>query len=204
MIEDLKLDSARWEAERRAAAAGRPVNGTALRDSGGHRSSNAQPATSYLTSRTHESRQYYGHSEDTQPPPQGHSSMAPPQDRYFNDPPYPSSQAPPQSFVQPAPSYGSGPPPQGQFPIHQESRDGYYIPSGTHYVNDRLPNGRVPVTQGGSIPRGDVYMQPGQSSQFPPQDSRFVQHPSQVPVSSSQQFNQQYSSGPDPYYRGRA
>jgi hypothetical protein len=61
MIADLKADTERWEAERRAVASrGRPSNRKPLWNSGNTIRKSDNPAVEYRASKTHQSRQYYG------------------------------------------------------------------------------------------------------------------------------------------------
>ena len=61
MIADLKADSERWEAERRATQSrGQPSNGISFRDSDGIVGKSNTPIVEYRASTTHQSRQYYG------------------------------------------------------------------------------------------------------------------------------------------------
>lgn len=61
MIADLKADSERWEAERRATASrGQPSDGIPFRDSDGVVRKSNTPILKYRDSTTHQSRQYYG------------------------------------------------------------------------------------------------------------------------------------------------
>ncbi|KAI0017886.1 hypothetical protein F4780DRAFT_565572 [Xylariomycetidae sp. FL0641] len=88
MIEDLKADSARWDQERRQQSASRnnASGGTiASRDTNGVyiRSSNS-PAVQYRNSDTHQSRQYYGPSQNDYPP--GDASRDP-----YDQPRYPGT-----------------------------------------------------------------------------------------------------------------
>ena len=66
MIADLKADSERWEAERRATASrGQPSNGISFRDSDGIVRKSNTPIVEYRASTTHQSRQYYGPTSET-------------------------------------------------------------------------------------------------------------------------------------------
>jgi len=198
MIEDLKLDSARWEAERRAAPSGRPVNGTSQRDSGGLRSSNAQPAPSYLQSQTHESRQYYGHNEA--PPQQGFSHPGPPGDRYMNEPHFPSSQPPAQSYVQPQPGFEPRSQ-QGNFPIHNEpprAGEGRYVSYGINY-DSRTDGGRQPMMVNEPGSRGEASYVHGGPISYQSQDPRYSGFATQAPVTSAPAF----ANPQDPYYSNR-
>jgi hypothetical protein len=199
MIEDLKLDSARWEAERRAAPLGRPMNGIPQRDSGGTRSSNAHPAPSYIESQTHESRQYYG-PRDGPPQPQGIAHPGPSQERYIIEPQYAPSQ-PSQSYIQPSSTFDSRQSgPQGSYPIHNEPSREYYVPAGAHY-DIRTQGGRIPASQGETIPRGEVYMHGGPGPSYQPQDRGYSGFGTQIPVSSAPPFASQQQ---DQYYIRRA
>ncbi|KAF6840669.1 transcription factor [Colletotrichum plurivorum] len=118
MIDDLKADSARWEAERRQQAARNTQGGTfASRDAAApslSRRSNS-PTAGYRQSETHSARQHYGPTD-----PAGYPDVG--RDSYDNAPRYPGSQAPGYSgnaaqgysgpgsvagYSQQAPSYSS-------------------------------------------------------------------------------------------------
>jgi len=69
MIADLKADSERWEAERRATQSrGQPSNGISFRDSDGIVGKSNTPIVEYRASTTHQSRQYYGPTSETAQP----------------------------------------------------------------------------------------------------------------------------------------
>ncbi|KAI0130559.1 hypothetical protein BJ170DRAFT_682007 [Xylariales sp. AK1849] len=86
MIEDLKADSSRWDAERRQQTGRNPVGGTiASRNVNGvfMQKSNS-PVVQYRNSDTHQSRQYYGPTEGANP--QDHA-----RDSYDATPRYPGT-----------------------------------------------------------------------------------------------------------------
>ncbi|KXH53204.1 transcription factor RfeG [Colletotrichum salicis] len=111
MIDDLKADSARWEAERRQQAARNSSGGTfASRDATAllSRRSNS-PTAGYRQSETHSARQHYGPTDSTGYPDVG-------RDSYESTPRYPGSQAPgysgnsAQGYSGSTPSYQQQPP----------------------------------------------------------------------------------------------
>jgi len=206
MIADLKVDSERWEAERRTASGGRPMNGTSRDSSGFGRPSNTQPAPQYIGSKTQHQRDYYGTS--TEAPPIQPSSGYPAASAAGNihtpgafDGGYQGQHQPQQGgYVQPSGAGGYGQqPPQG-YPIHQEPPREYSF--GANFPVDPRNASRVPVTQvGGQIPRADVYSPSGSTPNYPSQDNRNpYNYASQPPVSSSaQHYNQPTDYG---YGRG--
>ncbi|KAL2062351.1 hypothetical protein VTL71DRAFT_6617 [Oculimacula yallundae] len=176
MIADLKADSDRWDAERRATASrGQPIN------------------VGYRDSTTHQSRQYYGPTEQV---PGGASSYAStptsaPQGVYDSGPQYQQ-----QSYGQPA---GGG-----------YAQPGYAIPDNNYYtagadlVAD--PRSRVPIVQPGvGIPRSSQYASsPGyqqqQQQQQPDPRNYYASQPG--PSSTGQIPQQGYPTQQpnDPYY----
>jgi len=176
MIADLKADSERWEAERRATASrGQPSN------------------VEYRASTTHQSRQYYGPTEAAPGAQMGYqasaSTTAQPQV-------YDSSAAgyPQQSYAQPSAQYAQ--PSTGY--AGQESN--YYVAGADMAVDQRSSSARIPVSQ--AQPRNAQY--PTSSYPSAQQDSRAMyysqQSPPGVAVASAQYSTQQPT---DPYY-GRA
>jgi len=176
MIADLKADSDRWEAERRATASrGQPSN------------------VEYRASTTHQSRQYYGPTEATPGPPMGHSGAATPatQSQVYDSS---AGGYPQQSYAQPS-SGGYAQPSAGY--AGQESN--YYF-AGADMAVDQRSQARIPVSQ--TQPRGSVQY-PTSSSTYPAQqDSRTLYYSQQQPSVAA--TSTQYSAQPtDPYY-GRA
>jgi hypothetical protein len=146
MIDDLKADSARWEAERRQQAARNAPAGTS-RPSGGvkgqpSRRSNS-PVLGYRDSATHNARQHFGPSDSG---PAGYSESRDPYDSASSR--YPGSLAPGYSGN----SAGSGgfqqPPPPGQY----ASGGAYYPPQaqgGAPSFSQPDPRDRDPRYAGG-------------------------------------------------------
>lgn len=168
MIADLKADSDRWEAERRATASrGQPSN------------------VGYRDSTTHQSRQYYGPTEQVPGANPGYSSAPTPavQGVYDSGPQYQQ-----QSYGQPA---GGG---YAQ-PVYAVQDNNYY--AGADLVADQ--RSRVPVvSSGANVPRSNQYA-PGPSYQQQP-DSRSNYYSSQ-PGPAAAQAQQQFPTQPnDPYY----
>jgi len=64
MVADLRADSERWEAERRRRLTELASSVTSFRDSDGNVSKPNTPITDYRDSTTHQSRQYYGSTEE--------------------------------------------------------------------------------------------------------------------------------------------
>ncbi|KAF3802283.1 hypothetical protein GCG54_00012531 [Colletotrichum gloeosporioides] len=127
MIDDLKADSARWEAERRQQAARNTQGGTfASRDAAApslSRRSNS-PTAGYRQSETHSARQHYGPTD-----PAGYPDVG--RDSYENTPRYPGSQAP--GYSGNAAQGYSGSSAAGysqQAPSPYSSSAGYSYPSG--------------------------------------------------------------------------
>lgn len=189
MIADLKADSDRWEAERRATATrGHPSsNGISTRDANGNRNSDA-PIVGYRDSTTHQSRQYYGPTEQVPGPNPGYSgsSMSGTQGVYDSGHQYqqqPYGQPAPMGYAQP--SYGA--------------QDNYYV-AGADLVADQ-PRSRVPIVQSGiNVPRSNQYSSNPNSYQQPP-DPRSGYYSSQQNPAVTQPMQQGYPLQPsDPYY----
>ncbi|CAG8948901.1 hypothetical protein HYFRA_00002026 [Hymenoscyphus fraxineus] len=144
MISDLKADSERWDAERRATR--NPSNGIPLDANGMVRKSNT-PVVEYRASTTHQSRQYYGPTETTPSSYQSQQPQPPPQDMYNSG--YPSASA----YNQPAPGYGG--PSQG----YPSQPDHYYV--GGNMGVAREPERGAPVSAAGqTVPRSSYPAQP--------------------------------------------
>jgi hypothetical protein len=194
MIADLKADSERWDAERRATASGgRPSNGTSLRDANGNVRKSNTPVVEYRASTTHQSRQYYGPTEATQAVQQAYppASSAGVQQGVYDSNQYQQQ----QSYAQPAAGVYSQPQ-QGGYPI----QDNYsYIAGGDLRADMSVDprSGRVPVTQAGTIPRANQYA--ASTPTYAQADTRSTYNPysPQPPVSAAQYAPQQPT---DPYY----
>jgi hypothetical protein len=192
MIADLKADSERWEAERRATASrGQPTNGIPFRDSDCIVRKSNTTIVEYRASTTHQSRQYYG---PTEAAPGAQMSYQAAAATATQPQVYDSSAAgyPQQSYAQPSAQYAQ--PSTGY--AGQESN--YYVAGADMAVDQRSSSARIPVSQ--TQPRNVQY--PTSSSTYPSaqQDSRAMyysqQSPSGVAVTSAQ-----YSTQPtDPYY----
>jgi hypothetical protein len=173
MIADLKADSERWEAERRATASrGQPSN------------------VEYRASTTHQSRQYYGPTEAAPAAMQQYAATAATgtqQGVYDNGGTQYQQQS---SYAQPATGYAQ---PQGY-----AVQDNYYVAGADLGVDPQSRSGaRIPVTQaGGTVPRSNVQYSATPTYQ---QDSRSNTYysPQPGPVPSSTQYPQQPT---DPYY----
>lgn len=167
MIADLKADSDRWDAERRATASrGQPSN------------------VGYRDSTTHQSRQYYGPTEQVPGANPGYSSAPTPavQGAYDSGPQYQQ-----QSYGQPAGGYAQ--------PVYAVQDNNYY--AGADLLREQ-PS-RVPVVpSGANVPRTNQYA-PSPSYQQQP-DPRSNYYSSQ-PGPAAAQAQQQYPTQPnDPYY----
>jgi len=165
MIADLKADSDRWEAERRATASrGQPSN------------------VGYRDSTTHQSRQYYGPTEQVPGANPGYSSAPTPAVQGVYDSGLQYQQ---QSYGQPA---GGG-----------YAQPGYAVQDNNYYVAGADLRSTVPVVQSGvSVPRSNQYA-PSPSYQQP--DPRSNYYSSQPGPVSTQVQQQGYPTQPnDPYY----
>jgi hypothetical protein len=183
MIADLKADSERWEAERRATASrGQPSN------------------VEYRASTTHQSRQYYGPTSETASAVSsgGYQQPASSSSGQVYDSSVQGGYAQP-NYAQPSSGY------QQQTPAYVQETPNYYVSGGNMIVDPRDSNTRMgaqPVTSQSLTPRSNVpYATSGASYQQPdPRSSYYTSTGQQsVPVSSAQ-----YATQPaDPYY-GRA
>jgi hypothetical protein len=175
MIADLKADSERWEAERRATASrGQPSN------------------VEYRASTTHQSRQYYGPTEAAPAAMQQYAATAATgtqQGVYDNGGTQYQQQS---SYAQPATGYAQ---PQG----YAVQDNNYYVAGADMAVDQSRSGTRIPTTQTATVPRSNVQYSATPTYQ---QDSRSNTYysPQPGPVVSSTQFPQQPT---DPYY-GRA
>lgn len=173
MIADLKADSARWEAERRATASrGQPAN------------------VGYRDSTTHQSRQYYGPTEAGQAEaPTYASSAAPGPAGYDNGP---SSYS--QNYGAPAPTYGQ--------PTYAMQTDNYYVAGANLEPDQRsrgpvVPPGNVPRTNVNTIPYSGgtpTYQQPDNRPTY--------SYPQATPQVSSAQYPPSQQPSTDSYYSG--
>jgi len=170
MIADLKADSDRWEAERRQTASrGQPLN------------------VGYRDSTTHQSRQYYGPTEQVPVPNPAYS--APPttqgQGVYDNGPQYAQ-----QSYGQPAP---------GGYAQPGYLQDNNYYVAGADLAVADQSRVRMPVVQSGvNVPRSNQYATTPTYQQQPPERSYYSGQPGPA-VTQAQ--HQGYPTQPsDPYY----
>jgi hypothetical protein len=190
MIADLKADSERWEAERRATASrGQPSNGISLRDSDGIVRKSNTPIVEYRASTTHQSRQYYGPTEAAPAAMQQYAATAAtgtPQGVYDNGGTQYQQQS---SYAQPAAGYAAQP--QGY-----AVQDNYYVAGADMAIDQRGSSARIPVTQAGTVPRSNVQYSATPTYQ---QDNRSNTYysPQPGPVVSSTQYPTQPT---DPYY----
>ncbi|KAH8660749.1 hypothetical protein BGZ60DRAFT_112535 [Tricladium varicosporioides] len=188
MIADLKADSERWDAERRATLSSRgpQANGIPVRDSNGMvRKSNTPIVESYRASTTHQSRQYYGPTEAVPPPvntPSGHSTASSvtmggqPQEVYGN-PGYPPTGGYPQSQSQ----YGST-------PGYSQSEYNNYAVAGSQNPPPFYLGGNLETARRGAQPQqqtGTAVPRSGQPS-YPPSSSAGPFEQPYYPASSQQ------------------
>ncbi|CZS99573.1 uncharacterized protein RAG0_07920 [Rhynchosporium agropyri] len=174
MIADLKADSDRWDAERRATASrGQPVN------------------VGYRDSTTHQSRQYYGPTEQV---PGGASSYvspptSAPQGVYDS-----GSQSQYQQAQQP---YANQPVNTGYTQPGYPIQDNNYYTAGADLVAD--PRSRAPAQPGVGVPRSQQYASSQSAYQQP--DPRYYGQAG-PPGGQVQQHQQPvYPTQPnDPYY----
>ena len=195
MIEDLKADSQRWEAEREAASASRQTpNGTPSRDLGNmSRKSNTQLVQEYRSSMVHQARQYYGPTEPVPGVPSSYPAPATsnqqPASGAYGDMQYQSNL---QYSTQHVPGYTT-------------ANGGLYQADPTYYVGAHLEStdrhGRGGVAQPTSVPRSSAQQQPSPYSSSAP-----TFHPG-VPDNRSYYTSPPGQTAPyaqqtDPYYRG--
>ncbi|KXH44559.1 transcription factor RfeG [Colletotrichum nymphaeae SA-01] len=146
MIDDLKADSARWEAERRQQAARNSSGGTfASRDATAllSRRSNS-PTAGYRQSETHSARQHYGPTDSTGYPDVG-------RDSYESTLRYPGSQAPGYSGNS-AQGYS------GSTPSYQQQPSSSYSSGGYPYSGQ--PDPRADPRYAGQSQMGQGYGEP--------------------------------------------
>jgi hypothetical protein len=188
MIADLKADSERWEAERRATASrGQPSNGISLRDSDGIVRKSNTPIVEYRASTTHQSRQYYGPTEAAPAAMQGYQATpaTPQQGVYDNGTQYQQQ----SSYAQPVSGYP-------QTPGYAVPQDNNYYIAGGEFSVDQRSRAQIPVTQAGQAPRSNVQYSSAPTYQQDPRSSNY--YPAQPgPVASSTQYPAQPT---DPYY----
>jgi hypothetical protein len=190
MIADLKADSERWEAERRATASrGQPSNGISSRDSDGIVRKSNTPIVEYRASTTHQSRQYYGPTEAAPAAMQQYAATAATgtqQGVYDNGGTQYQQQS---SYAQPATGYAQ---PQG----YAVQDNNYYVAGADMAVDQSRSGTRIPTTQTATVPRSNVQYSATPTYQ---QDSRSNTYysPQPGPVVSSTQYPTQPT---DPYY----
>ncbi|KAE9365301.1 hypothetical protein N431DRAFT_98608 [Stipitochalara longipes BDJ] len=197
MIADLKADSERWEAERRATASrGQPSNGISFRDSDGIVRKSNTPIVEYRASTTHQSRQYYGPTSETAAAvSSSYPSASTPSGQVYDNSVQGGYAQP--NYAQPSSGY------QQQTPAYVQNTpsDAYHY-GANMLVDARDPTPRMgvqPVTSQSLAPRSNVqYATSGTSYQQPDSRSTYYSSGQQagVPVSSAQ-----YATQPaDPYY----
>jgi len=188
MIADLKADSERWEAERRATASrGQPSNGISMRNSDGSVRKSNVPIVEYRASTTHQSRQYYGPTE-TAPVSTGSyaaSAVSGSSQGVYGD----SSTQYQQSYPQAPSGYAQ--------PQTYAVQDNYYVAGADMAVDNSRPGTRIPVASSGQIPRSNVqYATTPQYSTQPDPRSTYSSYQAAPAVTSAQ-----YPAQPaDPYY----
>jgi hypothetical protein len=195
MIADLKLDSARWEAERlKTASGGRVQTGTSSRDANGiARHSNTPTGMEYRSSQTHQIRQHFGPTEfgvaaaPTYPPSTSGGQSGNVYDDGMSGLQYEDQQYSGQ------PAQTGYRPPQPDYPI---SQDGYYVHGGALRPEVSVPRqGRgIPVTQGptGTVPR-DPYA--SSTPTYSSQDPRYA-YPQPPPLTGQQYPTSQQQQQP--------
>jgi len=191
MIADLKADSERWEAERRATASrGQPSNGISFRDSDGNVRKSNTPIVEYRASTTHQSRQYYGPTEAAPGGGQiGYPSAASAQTAQVYD----SSQGvyQQQSYAQPQSGYAQ---PQSGYP----QGDNYYVAGADMAVDTRGSAARIPVSQAG-VPRSNIQYA-SSTSAYPSQSRDQTMYYSQQPGAAVSSAPYVGAQPQDPYY----
>ncbi|KAK2006995.1 transcription factor RfeG [Colletotrichum eremochloae] len=191
MIDDLKADSARWEAERRQQAARNTSGGTLVsRDVAAPLSIRSNsPTAGYRQSETHSARQHYGPTDSTGYPDVG-------RDSYDSAPRYPGSQAPGYSGNS-AQGYQGSPAGYAQQPSSFPSSGGGYpsYPGGSYAQQDpRDPRYAGQMAQGyGEPPYMATAANLARSSYSA--DPYGAGQPSRTPTTMAPQQGQTYSSG---------
>ncbi|KAG9234108.1 hypothetical protein BJ875DRAFT_377206 [Amylocarpus encephaloides] len=189
MITDLKQDSARWADELQATSSrGQISNGIPVRDSNGMVRSN-KPVVEYRASTTHQSRQYYGPTENTPAPPASYPTSSTPGggNPVYGDAIYGSGTA----YGQPSqPAYGSqGYAPENYVPAPQAP----YI-QGSNYRSEQESQHRTPLSGGqGAIPRQGFQPTSNYDGRSQPNYQSSAPYQSNIPAPS------QYSSTGEPY-----
>lgn len=183
MIADLKADSERWEAERRATASrGQPSN------------------VEYRASTTHQSRQYYGPtSEAASAAPLAYQQTSTSTGQVYDSSAQGSYAQP--NYAQPSSGYQQA----GGYAVPDSSN--YYVAGANMLAGGgdmRDPSSRVPVTTQPQIPRSSVQYATSSASYPQQQDSRSMYYSSAQPPGVAIPSSAQYPTQPsDPYY-GRA
>jgi hypothetical protein len=200
MIADLKADSERWEAERRATSSrGQPSNGISFRDSDGIVRKSNTPIVEYRASTTHQSRQYYGPtSEAASAAPLGYQQSASTSTGQVYDSSAQGGYAQP-SYAQPSSAYQ----PTGGYAVQDSSN--YYVAGANMLAGggDRMDSSArgVPVTTQSLTPRSNVQYATSSTSYPQQQDSRTMYYSSAQQPGVAVQSSAQYSTQPaDPYY----
>lgn len=183
MIADLKADSERWEAERRATASrGQPSN------------------VEYRASTTHQSRQYYGPtSEAASAAPLAYQPTSTSTGQVYDSSAQGSYAQ--SNYAQPSSQYQ----PAGGYAVPDSSN--YYVAGANMLAGGgdmRDPSRGVPVTTQPQIPRSSVQYATSSASYPQQQDSRSMYYSSAQPPGVAVPSSAQYPTQPtDPYY-GRA
>jgi len=183
IIADLKADSERWEAERRATASrGQPSN------------------VEYRASTTHQSRQYYGPtSEAASAAPLAYQQTSTSTGQVYDSSAQGSYAQP--NYAQPSSGYQQA----GGYAVPDSSN--YYVAGANMLAGGgdmRDPSSRVPVTTQPQIPRSSVQYATSSASYPQQQDSRSMYYSSAQPPGVAIPSSAQYPTQPsDPYY-GRA
>jgi hypothetical protein len=198
MIADLKADSERWEAERRATASrGQPSNGISFRDSDGIVRKSNTPIVEYRASTTHQSRQYYGPtSEAASAAPLAYQQTSTSTGQVYDSSAQGSYAQP--NYAQPSSGYQQA----GGYAVPDSSN--YYVAGANMLAGGgdmRDPSSRVPVTTQPQIPRSSVQYATSSASYPQQQDSRSMYYSSAQPPGVAIPSSAQYPTQPsDPYY----
>lgn len=175
MIADLKADSARWDAERRATVAtrGHPTN------------------VEYRASTTHQSRQYYG---PTEAAPGAAAGYPPPAGAGAQPGGYDNGAAYQQGYNLPVQAYASAP--------GYASQDNYYVAGAEYGVGVPDPRSTArgqPVQPAGTIPRTGAMQYASSTPTYQAPADRNTFYSSQTPVSSAPGGHPSQQPT-DPYY----
>jgi hypothetical protein len=199
MIADLKADSERWEAERRATASrGQPSNGISFRDSDGIVRKSNTPIVEYRASTTHQSRQYYGPtSEAASAAPLAYQPTSTSTGQVYDSSAQGSYAQ--SNYAQASSQYQ----PAGGYAVPDSSN--YYVAGANMLAGGgdmRDPSSRgVPVTTQPQIPRSSVQYATSSASYPQQQDSRSMYYSSAQPPGVAVPSSAQYPTQPtDPYY----